>query len=227
MNLEKNKKEYIVFFVIVNFGLGSKVLKESKELGVSGGTIFLGKGTAKSHFLEILGLDEIKKEIVLMISEAESEDRIHEGLSEKFHLYKPNHGIAFSSPVRRFLGKRSCLDSGDKESGGRFNMEYEAIITIVDRGFAEEVVDAAVSAGAEGGTIINGRGSGIHENSMFFSMNLEPEKEIVMILIHKSKANDIVAAIRETIHLDEPGKGVMFTIDINKTSGLFNDNNSL
>jgi nitrogen regulatory protein PII len=201
--------------------MGSKVLKEAKGLGVKGGTIFLGRGAAKSHILDLLGLNEIKKEIVLMIAETGLEGKIHKGLTEKFRLDKPNHGIAFSLSVSKLLGTRDCTCSDEKISRGELDMEHEAIFTIVDRGLAEDVVESAVSAGAEGGTIIHARGSGIHEHSTLFTLSLEPEKEIVMILIEKTKSTKVIEAIKETMHIDEPGKGVMFTVDVNMVSGLF------
>lgn len=217
------RKEYIALVVIANFGMGSKVIREAKDHGVSGGTIFLGKGTAKNHLLKILGLDEIRKEIVLMITEADKENEMHKMLIEKFHLDKPNHGIAFSAPVDNFLGGRDC-EYYKKEGEGMGDTEYKAIFTIVDRGKAEEVVEASLSAGAEGGTIIDARGSGIHENNVLFSVPIEPEKEIVMTLIDKYKVEKAVAAIREAMKIDEPGNGIMFVINVNKTSGIYNSN---
>lgn len=215
-------KECILSVVVVNSGMGSKVLKEVKKIGVSGGTIFLGRGTVKNHILELLGLDEAKKEIVLMISKKQLEDQIHEVLTERFHLDKPNHGIVFSSPISKVLGVRSSItDISDSIIGGKDDMEYEVIYTIVERGFGEEVVDAATSAGARGATIINARGSDIQENTMFFSMNIEPEKEVVMIIIEKEKSDKVINVIKDTMHIDEPGKGIIFAMDINKVSGLF------
>ena len=215
-----------MFFVVVNLGIGSKVLDEAKKNGVLGGTIFLGKGTANSHVLEILGLEEVKKEIVLMVTKEDIEDKIHEVLIEKFHLMKPSKGIAFSLNVNKIFGARRCMDNTiAKNEGDDKSMEdnkgYEVIFTIVDRGMAEEVVEAAVSGGAEGGTIINARGSSIHENSKFFGMSLEPEKEIVMILIEKFKIEYVIEAIRKNIQIDNPGKGIMFSMDVNRTSGIF------
>lgn len=215
-------KECILSVAVVNSGMGSKVLKEVKKIGVSGGTIFLGRGTVKNHILELLGLDEAKKEIVLMISKKQLEDQIHEILTERFHLDKPNHGIVFTSPISKVLGARSSItDISDSIIGGKDDMEYEVIYTIVERGFGEEVVDAATSAGARGATIINARGSDIHENTMFFSMNIEPEKEVVMIIIEKEKSDKVINVIKDTMHIDEPGKGIIFAMNINKVSGLF------
>ena len=49
--------------VIVNCGMASKVLKEAKKKGVSGGTILIGKGIVGSKLSRILGIDEARKEI--------------------------------------------------------------------------------------------------------------------------------------------------------------------
>jgi nitrogen regulatory protein PII len=224
MNSDKFITDKILSVAIVNLGIGSKVLKELKKIGVPGGTIFLGRGTVKNHILELLGLDEAKKEIVIIIAKKQLEDQIHEVITEKFHLDKPNHGIVFSKPISRSLGVRSN-STNDRDSiiGGKNDMKYEVIYTIVERGLSAEVVDAATSAGARGATIINARGSGIHESSMFFSMNIEPEKEIVMIIIEKEKSDKIINAIEDTMHIDEPGKGILFAMDINKVSGLLKE----
>ncbi len=221
MEIDIINKDQILSVAIVNRGIGSKVLKEAKKIGVLGGTIFLGRGTVKEPILELLGLDEVKKEVVLMISDRKLENQIHEVLTEKFHLDKPNHGIIFSSSVKRVIGTKSYTPSSDSIVGGKDDMEYEVIFTIVERGFGQEVVDVATSAGSRGATIINARGSGIHENTMFFSMNIEPEKEIVIIIIEKEKSDKIIKAIKESLQIDEPGKGIMFVMDANKTSGLF------
>lgn len=226
MGIEKFDIIPVLHVVVVDIGMGSKILNEAKKLGVTGGTIFLGRGTVKRPILELLGLDEVKKEIAFMISDKKLINKIHEGLTEKFHLDKPNKGIVFSSPVNRIIGLRNCDEvADDSRIGGREDMEHEVLFIIVERGLGEEVVDAATSAGSRGATIINARGSGIHENEMFFSMNIEPEKEVVMIIIEKEKSDRVIKAIKEAMHIDEPGKGVMFAMDVSKTSGLVKEDN--
>lgn len=221
--MEKDiNKEFTISIVVVEAGIGSRVLKESKKIGVLGGTIFLGKGTIPNHLLELLGLYETKKELIMMVSESSLEDKIHEGLTKKFHLEKANHGIIFSVPISRILGTINPDGSHSKGKVGGNIMGYEVIFTVVERGTGQDVVDAASKAGSRGATIINGRGSGIHETNMFFSMPIEPEKEIVMILIEKSKTEDIMDAINKEMNITEPGKGIIFALDVNKTSGLFN-----
>lgn len=213
-------KQFEIFFVIVNFGLGSKVMKIAKQNGVTGGTIFLGKGTINNHLLEILDLSDVRKEIVMIIAEKTLAYQVLEELDRKFNFEKPKHGIAFSTSVIGFIGTRDGLELNHKESRGVTSTMHHAIFTVVDKGNADAVIQAATAAGSRGATIINARGSGIHENSMLFSMAIEPEKEIVMILATTDRTDAIVASIRENLKIDDPGNGIMFILDVNKTFGL-------
>lgn len=217
------KKSLEALYVIVDFGLGSKIIKAAKQNGILGATVFLGKGTVKSRLLEILGLSAVRKEIVLMVSEKTTAYNALEKLNSKFNFDKPNHGIAFSIPVTDLFGARSCGHNSieeSKESRGVEDSMYKAICIIVDRGKAEDVVEAATNAGARGGTIINARGSGIHETHTLFSMEIEPEKEMVMILSENDLVDSIVSSIRQKLSIDEPGNGIIFVQDVSKTYGL-------
>lgn len=214
-------KELELLFAIVNFGLGSKVVRRAKQNGVSGGTVFLGKGTMNNHFLKLLDLGDIRKEIALMISDKQVAYTALEKLNKDFNFDKPNHGIAFSISVTSLFGARSYNYNNIKESRGVENTMYKAIFVIVDKGNAETAIEAATKAGSRGGTIINSRGSGIHETSKLFSMEIEPEKEIVLILSETSLTEPIVQSIKDQLQIDEPGNGIMFILDINKAYGLY------
>jgi len=216
---QEAERKYELIWVVVNFGVGSKVLRAAREHGVTGGTVLLGRGTVRSSLLELLGINDIRKEIVLMIADSQTAQKALEELDKKFDFAKPHHGIAFSTDVVGLFGVRDCpcYDSG-KSTGG--DDMYKAIFAVVDKGKAEEVIDAATAAGSRGATVIHGRGSGIHEKKMLFSMPVEPEKDIVMILAPETLVEPISNAIREALRIDEPGKGIMFILDINKTYGL-------
>lgn len=207
--------------VIVNFGLGSKIMKFSKQTGMRGGTVFLGRGTVNNRILEFFDLCDIRKEIVLMLGEKTVADNTLEELSKKFHFDKPNHGIAFSTSVMSILGTQSIESNGiNNEKRGAEKTMYNAIYVVVDKGKAESVIDAAKEAGARGGTIINARGSGIHETGKLFSMDIEPEKEIVLILADDQITSPITSSVREKLEIDKPGNGIIFVQSVNQTYGL-------
>lgn len=217
-NNSANILELIV--VIVNYGVGSKVLKIAKQNGISGGAIFYGKGTVKNKLLEFLEIHDIRKEIVLMISDHQTKNTVMEVMDKELHLSKPYHGIAFTIPISGLYGTRRFADIEEAREGGKMNYMYQSIYAIVDKGNGETVMDAATAAGAKGGTIINARGSGIHETSKLFHMDIEPEKEIVLILSENDLTDSIVASIREKLEIDKPGNGIIFTQNVAKTYGV-------
>jgi hypothetical protein len=54
-------KDYNLIFVISNHGSGSKIIKYAKQHGVSGGTVFFGKGRLKIKFLSFWKYPKQKK----------------------------------------------------------------------------------------------------------------------------------------------------------------------
>lgn len=100
------------------------------------------------------------------------------------------------------------------------DMEFQLIITIVNKGHCGAVIDSSLKAGAEGGTIISGRGSGIHEKAKLFSFAIEPEKDIVLTLVPVGRTEKVLDAIISATKLNEPGNGIAFVIEVEKTTGI-------
>ncbi|WP_188456455.1 P-II family nitrogen regulator [Virgibacillus oceani] len=221
MSSKTEMKDLELVCIIVNKGLGSKIMQTAKKHGISGGTVLVGKGTVNNKILEMLALNNVKKEVILMGSNKGIASQALEKLNEKFKFNKPNHGIAFTTSINKIFGASSFKQDRIIESGGADSNMYHAITVIIEKGNAEDVIDAATEAGSKGGTIINARGSGIHETSKVFSMAIEPEKEIVLILSEQESTDAIVSSIRKKLKIDEPGNGIIFIQDINETYGLY------
>lgn len=98
-------------------------------------------------------------------------------------------------------------------------MEFELIVTIVNRGFADEVMDAAREAGATGGTVLYARGTGTREAEKFFGITIQPEKEVVLILAHKEQRNAIMKAVCRDVGLNTAGHGISFSLPVDEVVG--------
>lgn len=95
----------------------------------------------------------------------------------------------------------------------------ELIVTIVKKGWSERVVQASREAGAEGGTILMGRGTGIHEKQSVFGLPIEPEKEIIFTIVELGQTDVVLAAIEKAAELNTPGMGIAFVINLEKIAG--------
>lgn len=99
-------------------------------------------------------------------------------------------------------------------------VDYELIISVVNRGFADDVMDAAKSAGAFGGTVLHARGTGAKEAEKFFGIIVQPEKDMVWILTEREKRSDIMRAIHAGIQMESAGKGMCFSLPVDSVTGL-------
>ena len=94
------------------------------------------------------------------------------------------------------------------------------IVTITNQGFAEKVMDVAQKSGATGGTTLNGRGLDSEKVVKFLNISIEPEKDIILILVPTDKKNDIMNAIINECGLKTPGAGICFSLPVDHAVGL-------
>ncbi|OYQ68182.1 P-II family nitrogen regulator [Aerococcus sp. 1KP-2016] len=215
------QSQSVAFCAILNHGYGNKALKIAKAHGTSGGTLVLCEGTVSNSFLQLMGLDESKKELLITLAPKDKEDEVHCALTEGLHLNKKGVGILFSSDTSSVYGSR--LYHHDFEENEQTMGNYQLLVTIVDRDKGDEVVDAARRAGAKGATILHGRGIGTAETAKLFYIEMQPEKEVVLLVVESEKVDHIATTIKAELQLDLPGKGVTFSIPVNAVSGLVQD----
>ena len=99
-------------------------------------------------------------------------------------------------------------------------MKVTLIISIVRKGWGDKVIEASMKAGAEGGTILFGRGVGVHEHEKMMGIPIEPEKEIVLSVVYPDKCEAILQAICEECELEKPGAGIAFVVPIERVVGV-------
>lgn len=98
--------------------------------------------------------------------------------------------------------------------------EHELIVCIVNAGFSELVMDAARSVGAGGGTVIHAKGTANKEAEALFRITVQPEKEMVMILVAKKLKEDVLRALYKSVGLNTPGQGIAFSLPVDEVVGL-------
>lgn len=220
--MTKDFLEFELIYAILDQGKASKFLHKAMDFGIRGGTVMYGAGTVRNKWLEFLSLNEVRKEIIMMGAPSAVAKTCMKNLNEHFKMHKPNHGIMFSTKLEMIKGTNMEMVIDDGE--GEANSMYKLILTIVNKGRAEDVVDAAKEKGANGATIINARGSGVNENFKVFNMDIEPEKEMVMIIVAENLLEAIIENIQEKLELDQAGNGVLFVQNLNRVYGIYEQN---
>jgi Uncharacterized homolog of the cytoplasmic domain of flagellar protein FhlB len=97
---------------------------------------------------------------------------------------------------------------------------HECIVCIVNTGFSDAVMDAAREFGARGGTVIHGRGTVSREAERFFGISIQPDKELVLILVPHDLSDEILHALYRAVGLKTPGQGIAFSLPVDQVVGL-------
>ena len=96
---------------------------------------------------------------------------------------------------------------------------YKLVVTIVQRGYSDEVIFAAKSAGAKGGVILQGKGSGSSERK-FFGFKIDPENEVVMMLVREDIVVPIMKAIYAITDYQSAARGMVFALPVSYVTGM-------
>lgn len=99
-------------------------------------------------------------------------------------------------------------------------MNYEVVLCIVNAGYSEMVMDAAKEVGARGGTVIHAKGTANKQAEEFFKITIQPEKEMVMILVPENIKDNVLHAIYQQAGLKSEGQGIAFSLPVSNVVGI-------
>jgi nitrogen regulatory protein PII len=230
-----------MIFAIVNAGQEADLIGKARAAGALGCTALHARGTVSSDMLNMLGMENKERVVVQMISKASMTVSVMKTLAAHFQMAKAGHGIVFTVPMTRAKGVNAMFRLRDEhrvksglaplpvsptpkpakhEAEEESMHQYELLHVIVKSGFADEAMDAAKAAGATGGTILHARGIGARESVKLFGVAIEPEKDVLMIVVKASLAEAVMLAVAEKVGLGQPGQGIAFTVPVNRVIGI-------
>lgn len=101
-------------------------------------------------------------------------------------------------------------------------MHFKLIIALSDDSITDRIVEAARAKGATGSTVItSARGEGLQAKKTFFGLNLETQRDVVLLLVEEHLSREILEAIAEAGGFDDdPGSGIAFTVDVEDAVGV-------
>ena len=179
-----------------------------------------GEGTASQGILDFLGLTKTEKIVFTSIIPDTYEKEILAYIKKEMKIKEIGRGVAFTTPlssspqyIQEVFKEKRGISMNNKKG-------YHLLITIVIEGFAEKVMTVAKKNGANGGTLIKGREIGTKGGFKFFNVQVEPEKDILLIVCKDDDKNKIMSAILEKYGANTEAKGVCITLPIDNAVGL-------
>lgn len=99
-------------------------------------------------------------------------------------------------------------------------MDNYLIFAICHHGYAGDVMKIAREVGAKGGTIIKARGSANKEVAKFFGITIQPEKEIIMIIVPENIKEEVMKAIIKQAGVCTEAHAITFSIKLDQVVGI-------
>lgn len=224
MEKTSDDKPQSLLLVIVNRGMGSMILKFACERGACDASSLFGRGTVNSRLLRFMQASTVEKEIVLILVFSDEEAAILEELNETFHFDRNHHGIAFTMPLAGLMRIRRdpSVRWHEEKAQSLTKRDYEAVISVAEKGLAQRIVQLAQSEGYFGGTLLKGRGSA-GESDRVLDMVVEPEREVVLMIMKREAADHLTDLLDKQLDFAASEGRVLVRIGVRRTIGLFED----
>lgn len=183
-----------------------------------------GHGTAVQSMLDILGIESTEKRILLTVADAAKTKKLIAEQRRRMYVGVPGHGITFAVPIKSVGGGKTLefLNGGTYEKTAKpaGDFAYELIIAVANEGRTDTVMNAARSAGAAGGTVLHGKGTGGKGDTVFYNVSLAAEKEVILIVSRAEQKAEIMREIIKNAGPSTEAGAVVFSLPVSDAAGF-------
>jgi len=209
---------------IIDRDKGKNMASLCAECGLPLVLTTLGTGTATKKLLNLYGLESTEKSVIATIADAQKTKDLILKVSKELHIDFPGNGIMLAIPIKSVGGGKTLALLSDQtapdKSSPQWTFEHEMIIVIANEGHIDQVMDAARSAGAMGGTVIHAKGIGAKKAEKFYGVSLVNEKEMILIVAKSSEKAGIMRSILKEAGPDSPAGAIVFSLPVSYVAGL-------
>lgn len=183
-----------------------------------------GRGTAVRSMLDVLGIESNLKRIMLSVANEEKTREFITRQKRQLHIGVPGHGIVIAVPVKSIGGGKTVAylrgEDGTAKYTPSLNYAYELIVVIANEGRTDTVMNAARAAGARGGTVLHGKGTGSEAAMRFLNISIADEKEVILIVAPTAEKTAIMSEILKKAGPDTDAKAIAFSLPTSAVAGF-------
>lgn len=181
------------------------------------------RGTATKSMLDLLGIESRDRRLFMTVASPQQTKQLIQEQRKRLYIDAPGNGVTIGIPIKSVGGSKTLafLSSGQNVKGmPTLNYDYELIMVIANQGATDQVMDAARSAGARGGTVIHGLGTGSKNAEKFYKVSIAAEKEVILIVSAADQKAAIMKAIIEQAGPDTKAGAIAFSLPVSELSGF-------
>ncbi len=219
-----------VLFGIVEHGAGKAMADRLQRGGVSCSLGIPGHGTAAMSMMSFLGLGSREKDVIVSLGRQSAVERCARELINNLGSPVKGKGIMLllsANAASRLFAVMLSLNAEeeDAESAGQTpgkendlkdEYSHSLILISVNQGYTDAVMQTARRAGATGGTIIRARLFHEEKTALALGMNLQGEREIVIILAPTATRDAIMDEVNRECGLRTEAQGIVCSLPVER-----------
>ena len=183
-----------------------------------------GRGTAVQSMLDILGIESAEKRVFITVTDREKTKQLIKEQRRRMFIGVPGHGITVAVPIKSVGGGKTLEFLSGGSEGAKYAPQqaypYELIVAIANEGRTDLVMNAARAAGAAGGTVLHGKGTGGKAEKAFYNVSIADEKEVILIVSRSEQKSDIMRAIIENAGPGTAAGAIVFSLPVSEAAGF-------
>lgn len=210
---------------ITDRGKSRRVRDLFSRSGMFLSSLSMGNGTASSEIMDILGLVNSEKDILLSIVSIGGAREIMALLNDRLGGTVGSKGIVMqfsvsgaSSAIVKAVESERRTGQGVKKVNDK--TKYSLIIVSVKQGYADNVMVVAKEAGARGGTVIRALQNDNENTEILLGGTFSQERDILAILTSNDKRNAIMEAVNEKCGVSSSANGILLSLAVEDVAKL-------
>lgn len=226
-----HKPAFRCLVIIIDANIRNRLAEFLTDSGIPIYYQMHGIGTASSDFLNLCGLGDTNKAIIICFVPRHRVKMLLAEMNQALQLHKKGTGIAISIPLNGAQGWLykilSTMDSEQMETGLEHEVKkmsetitHAMILVTARHGYSDDIMRTARAAGATGGTILKGLRCSPAEAATHFGISLQDEQEIVAIVVPREKKTEIMTAISTQHGINTLAQSIVLSLPVDAIMGL-------
>ena len=183
-----------------------------------------GRGTAVQSMLDLLGIESNERRIVFTVASEEKTKKLIQAQKRHMHIGVPGHGIVIAVPIKSVGGgKTVAFLNGETDNAAytpSLNYAHELIVAVSQCTNSLPLSVIWRAAGARGGTVLHGKGTGANGAPKFYNITIAQEKEMILIVAAASQKTAIMQSILKKAGPDSKAGTIVFSLPTTQVAGF-------
>jgi len=99
-------------------------------------------------------------------------------------------------------------------------VNHKLILVISNKGYTHEIMEVAKENGARGGTVLHAKGTADAESAKFLGIKIQPEKEIILIVVPNGLTEGIMKSISEKLGAHTKVRALTVALPVTNLTGF-------